>query len=1152
MPRTKMIKRAKKILSLILITVLSTAFVFGIMAIPGQNFAAGKASSALISLDKYDARVKKAKQTITGRFKDNRDIVKVSYELYSESDRGELSLEGEADIANDHFALEDIMLKPGNNTIAVTAWTAAGKKDAQTITVEYDSDSIKGVPLRNIAKAYPGDSGDGLEYAKDNLLVFFEENTSDARRQAVIDTVGGKCVGYINGVNMWQVEVKADTFENLNKTAQRLTDMDDVFFAGCNMVRAATTMLDPVIPNDPWYNNGSPAWDEWNPNGGNWSVEAIQALRAWNYQYFFNNIKVGIVDAGTQDDHEDLIGKVYFPDSKTAGENEPTNNHGTHVAGIMGAIPNNGKGVTGILWDTTMYVYNWDTLIGTDAHLLAGLTKTVQAGAKVVNFSLGLSDDISTKGAPSVNYLVIYYANLVKSYMAPLLENYDFIVVQSAGNGHSGYSQDAVFNGYFCSVTDTNMYGIDADMVQKINDRIIIVGSAQNDRNLNFMQASSSNAGSQVDICAPGVSIYGCYAGNSYNYMSGTSMAAPVTAGVIALAWSVNPALTGTQVRDIVLNNTSYMVKDNPSPYHPLVNTYPMVNAKLAVEAAIATLPVDYAAVNAAVATAQALDASLYTPASWAALTGALNSVIYNLESKYQVQINTMAQNINDAIAGLEFKMVPYTVEYRLNSESGEKIANDKAAMGQVTKNISETPAVIGGYEALVKIKTLTLGAHNNKIIFVYVAQPAFSLQIDTYKDINGALLPTSLAKPNDIITVTVTPTTNFYCAASRYIVLYDKDFYTMMGSGTSAFTADSDNPYAQNTVSGWTGTTTAPPPANWPATFTAGESDLYGFAAVGFNAGPSSANNGYPFVQDGERPLFSFRLKVKSDATGSGRIFMDNRWTRNLTFSGGSQYFYLCPSSDTPSANGTTAMNFDGDFSLADKLVTISSTVHTNFDLNGGIGTVPAPQAGDPGSVLTFPAQTAFEKQHYTFLGWATTPQASQALESYIIPANDATLYAVWSKTPIAIVPQGGSTTVIDDENRFIYGLETKITQSAFENTYIQLCGDARLEYTTLNGSFGTGTVVDIVDNDTQAILKSYRIVIFGDVNGDGNVDSMDAALMVDFENHLIEWDDVDDAAILKAAKLNGTGTIDSICAAIAVGEENLLLAIDQATGLS
>jgi subtilisin family serine protease len=95
--------------------------------------------------------------------------------------------------------------------------------------------------------------------------------------------------------------------------------------------------------------------------GGNWSVEAIQALSAWDYQYFFNRtilpykINVGIVDAGVQDNHEDLTGKVFFPDAQSIADNDPYDNHGTHVAGIMGAIPNNGKGVTGILWDTVMY-----------------------------------------------------------------------------------------------------------------------------------------------------------------------------------------------------------------------------------------------------------------------------------------------------------------------------------------------------------------------------------------------------------------------------------------------------------------------------------------------------------------------------------------------------------------------------------------------------------------------------------------------------------------------------------------------------------------------------------------------------------------------------------------------------------------------------
>ena len=1147
-----MMSKAKKILLLLFITVLSTAFVFGIWAVPGQTFAAGYSSSALILFDRQDSTVKNAKQTITGQLKNMADVLNVSYEVYAEADQGELSSKGEAGIKSNTFVLENIMLKPGDNTIVVTALTADGKKGSQTITVTYDSDSIKDIPIKNIVQATPDRD---VKYANNNLLVFFEENTDDIRRQAIIDTVGGKCVGYVNGIYMWQVEVKPDTYAGLQKTAEYLTTIDDVFYAGCNMVGAATPMV--TIPNDPWYNNGSPAWSEFKPKGGNWSVEAIQALYAWDYQYFFNNIKVGIVDAGVQADHEDLAGKVYFPDSESAGENDPTDDHGTHVAGIMGAIPNNGIGVTGILWDTTMYAYNWNTVAGTDAHLMAGLSKTVQAGAKVVNFSLGLAEDISGLGAPGVNETVINYANLSKAYMKPLLDaGYEFVVVQSAGNGQGGYSQDAVYNGYFCSVTYTNMTGIPTEMINKINERIIVVGSAQFTGDLVFSQAASSNAGSQVDICAPGVNVYSCYAYEEsidliYWYMSGTSMAAPVVAGVTALAWSVNPTLTGAQVRSLVLNNTAYTVQDNTEAGHPLVNTYRMVSAKLAVEAVIATIPPDYSAVNTAVAAAGSLDDSLYTPASWAVLTNSLSAVDYNLESKYQVQINTMAQNINTAISGLVLKTVNYTVEYRLNAENGDKITSDKPATGQVTKTISETAAAIDGYEAIVKTKNRTLTLENNTIIFVYVVNPVISAQIKLYKDVSGTLIPIAAAKPNEIITVTVTPTTNFYCGTSRFIVLYDKNFYTMMGGGASAFTANSANTYFQNTVSTWTGTTITPPPAAWPATFSSGESALYNSATATFNAGTASANGGYPLMQSGDVPLFSFRLKVKADATGSGRIFMDSRWTRNPALPSGDQYFYLCPNGSTPSASGTTAMNFLSDFSLADRIVTLDTSVNTSFDLNGGTGTTPAPQTGEPDSTLTFPSQSGFERPYYTFLGWAATPEATLPLESYIIPANDTVLYAIWSKTPIAITPQNGASTVIDDEDGFIYGLVPRISESEFESTYIGLSGNARLEYTSMNGSFGTGTLVELIDNDTQAIVGSYHIVIFGDVNGDGNIDSIDAGLMIDFENYLVEYDIATDAVLLKAADLNDDDNIDNLDAGIAVDAENFLSTINQVTGL-
>lgn len=1148
-----MMSRARKILLLLIITMLSATFVFGIVigpTPPGQNFAKGGDLSALISFDKHDTTVKNAKQTLTGQLKDNEDIVQVRYEVYAKVDQGALSLQGDAGVKNNTFTVENIMLKPGDNTIAVTALTAGGKKDTGTINVTYDSDSIKDIPIKNVAKAYPDND---MKYANNNLLVFFENDTNDIRRQAIIDTVGGKCVGYINGIHMWQVEVKPDSFEGLNKIAERLMGMEDVSFAGCNMVGAAAPML--TIPDDPWYSNGSPAWSEFKPKGGNWSVEAIQALYAWDYQYFFKNIKVGIVDAGVQHDHEDLIGKVSFPDSQVAAENDPTDNHGTHVAGIMGAIPNNGKGVTGILWDTTMYAYNWEVGAGTDAHLLAGLTKTVEAGAKVVNFSLGLANDMTQNSQLVINSTIIFYANLCKSYMAPLLDvGYDFIVVQSAGNGHNGYSQDAIYNGYFCCITDTNMINIETDMKQKINARIIIVGSADYSGDLAFFQAPSSNAGSQVDICAPGVSVYSCYAGNSYWHMSGTSMAAPVVAGVAALAWSVNPALTGAQVRSIVLNNTSYTVKDNTSSYHPLVNTYRMVNAKLAVEAVIATIPVDYSAVDAAVSAADMLDASLYTYQSWADLTDAVDSVVYNLESKYQVQINTMAQNINTAITNLVLKTVSYTVEYRLNSETGNIIAPNKPATGQVTKTVTETAVVIEGHEAIVKTKNLTLTPDMNKIIFIYVASPIISAQINLYKDVSGALVPATAAKPNEIITVEVTPASNFYCGTSRYIVMYDKNFYDMVGSGKSAFTANSQNLYLQNSVSTWSGTTTPLPPASWPTTFTNGESTLYSTAIATFNAGSGSANGGYPDILDGEVSLFSFNLKVRADATGSGRIFMDNKWTRrNPASPSGDQYFYLCPNGNTPSLGGTTAMNFTGDFSLADKSILVDTSVNINFNLNGGMGTAPAVQSGEPGSVLTLlPDQTGFDRPNYTFLGWAAAPEALEPLESYPLPANDTVLYAVWYKVPITIAAQDGSTTFINEGNRFIYGLVPGITQSVFESAYIELSGNARLEYTTLNGSFGTGTIVELIDNDTQEIMESYRIIIFGDVNGDGSVDGIDAGRMIDFDAALIQWDTVTDAALLRAADLNGDGNVDSIDAGIVVDAENFLVTIDQATGLS
>jgi hypothetical protein len=586
---------------------------------------------------------------------------------------------------------------------------------------------------------------------------------------------------------------------------------------------------------------------------------------------------------------------------------------------------------------------------------------------------------------------------------------------------------------------------------------------------------------------------------------------------------------------------------DNDKPFSSLGINYRMVNAKLAVEAVIETIPVDYSAVHTAVAAANALNANLYTPASWTALTNAVNAVDYTLNSLSQVQINTYAANINTAIANLVLKTVNYTVEYRLNTEDGAKLAPDKNAAGQVTKTIAETAVAISGYEAFKKSITLTLALENNKIIFIYVDNPVISAAIGTYKSVGGSPVPVTAARPGETITVTVTPTANFYCGTSRYVVLYDKNFYSIVGSGKQAILPNTGNAYYQNTVTDYGGLTTSPVNA-WPATFTAGEKAQYNFIIATFTAGAGSENGGYPSILSGDEPLFSFRLKVKDDASGSGRIFMDSRWTRTATVTG-EQYFFLCPNALTPSGSGVTQMNFISDFALADKVVGIDTAVTVAFDLNGGTGTAPVLVAGEPGSVCTLPGQSGFEKEFYSFAGWAATPEATEPLASYVFPQGDTVLYAVWHKIPAAIEVKSGASTVIDSAG-FIYGLQASMTQADFENLFVLVSGNARLEITTLSGSFGTGTRVDLIDNETQEIAASYLIVIFGDVNGDGNIDSADAGKLIDYENYALEWDPVLDAARLMAGDVNNDGNLDSSDAGMVVDAENYLLSIDQTRG--
>lgn len=138
------------------------------------------------------------------------------------------------------------------------------------------------------------------------------------------------------------------------------------------------------------------------------------------------------------------------------------------------------------------------------------------------------------------------------------------------------------------------------------------------------------------------------------------------------------------------------------------------------------------------------------------------------------------------------------------------------------------------------------------------------------------------------------------------------------------------------------------------------------------------------------------------------------------------------------------------------------------------------------------------------------------------------------------------GSNCMINGLNNFIYGLDPGITSL---DDYVDVAQGYELECIPSTAGFGTGTLVNVKLGEET--VESYTIIIYGDVNGDGNIDSTDAGLTVDYENYIISWDPVADAATIKAGDLNGDGIIDSIDAGITVDTENHISFINQLTGI-
>lgn len=279
-----------------------------------------------------------------------------------------------------------------------------------------------------------------------------------------------------------------------------------------------------ATPNDPLFNQ-------------QWDLPKIEAQAAWD-KATSNNVVVAVIDTGIDFNHPDLVQNLWTgPQGEhgytavngtiTAGGMDD-HFHGTHVAGTIAAVGNNGVGVVGINWRAKVAAFKFLGASGSGSTRDAVLCIEKMIDLKQAGHNIRVSNN--SWGAPIPSDLPLEDAFREA-------QNNGIINICAAGN--NGFDIDQ-FGGVPA--------GIPLDGI------VSILASDQND-----VKPAFSNYGVVgTDLLAPGVGILNCKLNGGYWLLSGTSMASPHVAGAVAMVFAFNPNLTVDQMRTILLQPESY------------------------------------------------------------------------------------------------------------------------------------------------------------------------------------------------------------------------------------------------------------------------------------------------------------------------------------------------------------------------------------------------------------------------------------------------------------------------------------------------------------------------------------------------------------------------------------------------------------------
>jgi len=367
------------------------------------------------------------------------------------------------------------------------------------------------------------------DYAPGQLLVRFKDGVSSSKQATTLTTCGtlaGSRFACLPGmVALFSGE------RSIQEVAEQLEADPNVEYVEPNYRLELY-----LTPNDPMYSELYGLHNE-AQTGGTLDAD-INAPEAWDVTVGETGVVVAVVDTGVEVNHEDLADNVVEGYHCVYMTNAmwDANGHGTHVAGTIGAVGNNSKGISGVSWHSKLMPLNIFDDLG-----------NLYMSAALMAIEIAVSNDVPISNH---SWGGSTWSGLLYEMCRHAWTNGHIMVCAAGNNG----GDNDLYPNYPASYNLPN-----------------IVSVAATDH-AGLMAYFSCYGAESVDICAPGVEILstvpdfvtpgsgggGALAYDNYAKYSGTSMAAPHVAGMLALLKSIAPWATLEMVIDAVLNGSRY------------------------------------------------------------------------------------------------------------------------------------------------------------------------------------------------------------------------------------------------------------------------------------------------------------------------------------------------------------------------------------------------------------------------------------------------------------------------------------------------------------------------------------------------------------------------------------------------------------------